>query len=143
MSPACIKFFSFLSYFFLPPYAFYPSFASFRDDPSSRFFFEILLRDGGERRRKEDVLFSKGVDEIIVKNESTRSTRGVDERYIIETVCINGYHRRGRFLGSWILDSANQIYSRDPSPTRTNHRDSLLFRLSIAVPFFFSLSFQR
>lgn len=62
--------FSFL--FFSPPYAFYPSFASFRDDPSSRSFFEILLRDGGERRRKEDVLFSKSVDEIIVKNESTR-----------------------------------------------------------------------
>lgn len=56
----CLQPVSSFSLFFLifsPPYAFYPSFASFRDDPSSRSFFEILLRDGGERRRKEDVLF--------------------------------------------------------------------------------------
>lgn len=81
--------------------------------------------------------------------ESTRLTiiRRVDQKCIqTREIQERSYGYSDSFLGlherPWMVDSVNQIYSRDPSLTRTNHRVSLLFRLLNGTfrSLFFSLS---
>lgn len=72
MSPACIKFFSFLSYFFLPLTLSIPLLFPFAmillRDPSSRSFFEMEVNGGGKR-----MFFSERVS---MKSSSKTNQRG-------------------------------------------------------------------
>lgn len=82
--------------------------------------------------------------------ESTRLTiiRRVDQKCIqTREIQERSYGYSDSFLGlherPWMVDSVNQIYSRDPSLTRTNHRVSLLFWLLTERFDLFFFSFQR
>lgn len=74
-SPACIKFFSFLSYFFLPLTLSIPLLLPFAmillRDPSSRSFFEMEVNGGGKR-----MFFSQRVS---MKSSSKTNQRDCNE----------------------------------------------------------------
>lgn len=119
LSPGCINFFSFLSFII----------------PLSLSFFETEKERGCSFSR---IIESTRLTIIRRVDQKCIQTREIQERSYGYSDSFLGLHER-----PWMVDSVNQIYSRDPSLTRTNHRVSLLFWLLTERFDLFFFSFQR